>query len=346
MTPAQQTAAPAATATPAPAAAPASAPATPAQGRDTYGDKIVSLSKIPVVGHIKDGEFKPVQKPGQEPPAEPAATPEGEEATEVTDGQPEGTEEKPAAETAVLKAKNGKTFKDAAELLATYDASAPEAQRLAGENKTLTLTIGGLESQLAETRDSLLKMQEYIANSAYSPNVPEKYKGMPETEMLAAMTEDERFEYRLDKREWSKKVEAFKTKMMNAKAESEALAGKIKAEIARVETTMSQDTASYPDFTELAPLRAEILKESPHLANRPDTPYIAYYVARGIMADRERAEKTRLEAESRANAGKQAAGAAAAAGAGAPAGAKGSSAPKNDGLRGLVNAAKGLKGHF
>lgn len=344
--------------TPAPAPAPASQPAAaqPA-ARDPYGEKRISLDKLPVVGHLKSGTFTPTtpqgetKEPpaGQEPPKEPAAAAEAAapETPAPTDGQPAGEEGKPAApETTVLKAKNGKTFKDAAELLATYDASAPEAQRLASENKTMSLTLTEMENQLTEARDSLLKMQEYVLNGNNGPAIPEKYQGKTEEQMLSEMTEPERLDYLLDKREWRKKVDTFKARLESAKTESEAIAARIKSEMSRVEQMMTKETDKYPDFEALGPLREDILKESPHLANRPDTPYLTYYLARGIMADREAKEKLRLEEESRAAARAKAGGAAASAGAGAPAPSAKAPAPKDDGLRGLVKAAKALKGSF
>lgn len=349
-TSAPQTAAPA---TQAPAQAPAApasqpAPATSAPARDPYGEKRVSLDKLPVVGHLNRGKFTPASAETDKPAQDSAAT-EAAAADNATDksGQPATEDGKPATqEPGVLKAENGKTFKDAAELLATYNASAPEAKRLDSENKTLKLTNAEMQNQMTELRDSLLKMQEYIMNATHAPVVPEKYQGKTEAEMLAEMTEPEKLDYLLDKREWKKKVDTFKAKLETAKTESEAIATKTKAEIARVEQVMAQDKTKYPDFEALSPLRAEILQESPHLANRPDTPYLTYYIARGIMADMEAREKARLETESRARAGTEAAGAAASAGAGAPAQAGKSSAPKNDGLRGLVKAAKALKGSF
>ena len=109
---------------------------------------------------------------------------------------------------------------------------------------------------------------------------------------------------------------------------------------------MSKDTAQYPGFTELAPLRAEIIKQSPHLDNRPDTHYVAYYMAEGILSLKAKAEAARLEVESRGNAANQANAAAANGGGGAPQAPGKSPAPKDDGLRGLVKAGKTIKGTF
>lgn len=337
--------------TPAPAAP--AAPAAPSAGRDTYGDRKVSLTDMPLTGYQTKRGFVPAEEgkkptPKQEPEPTPADDTAGKEgAPENEGGQPAEAPEAPAAATP-LKAKNGKTFKDAAELLESYDASAPEAKRLADENKTFKLTMDDISAKLTDANSTILKMEEYIANSAYTPNVPEKYKGMTETEMLENMTEDEKLDYKLDKREWKRKVESFKTQMANAKAEAESIAKQTKAEIAKAEQVMSQDTASYPDFTDLTPLREEIMRQSPHLANRPDSPYVTYYMAMGILALKERTEASRLEAQSRQAAEGKAKSAAAAAGSGAPASGGKSPAPKakDDGLRGLVKAGKDLKGYF
>ena len=328
----------------APAATPAAAPAT--TSTDTYGDKVVAISKLPVAGYQKGNRFTPATADNTptEASADPAA-PVVEAAPEVVDGKPAET---PAAQPAsvTLKAKNGREFKDHTELLNTYDASSTEAMRLATEAKTQKMAVEDMSGKLTEANATILAMQEYIGNGAYTPNVPEKYKGMTEPEMMDAMTEDEKLDYRLDRREWTKKVENFKTQMATAKQESEALAARTKAEIDRVETVMSQDNDSYPDFTELAPLRNEIFKQSPHLANRPDSHYVAYYMAQGIVAAKEKAEAVRLETESRNKAAGHASAAAANGGGGAPQQPGKSPAPKDDGLRGLVNAAKGLKSSF
>lgn len=328
---------------PAPQAVAPAAPQTPAPApanHDTYGDKRISIMDIPVIG--QEGQ-PPAPKAEGNPPA---PEPEGQTpAPEVVDGKPVETPE-PQPGNTVLKAKNGREFKDQSELLTTYDASSTEAQRLAGEAKTLKITGEDTSNKLKEANATILAMQEYIGNAAYQPNVPEKYKGMNESEMIAQMTDDEKLDYKLDKREWGKKVESFKTQMANAKAESEAIAVRIKAEIDRVESVMSSDKANYPEFTELAPLRNEILKQSPHLANRPDSHYVAYYMAFGIASTREKAESARLTEQSRATAAANAASAAANGGGGAPQTPGKSPAPKDDGLRGLVKAGKALKGAF
>lgn len=321
-----------------PATTPAPAPATPAAGRDTYGDRKVDFSKIPVIGYQKGSRFTPAPTN--------AASAEGEPAPEGEPGKPGETPGAPDAQVAVLKAKNGRVFKDQAELLTTYDASSQEAQRLDTESKTLKLTAEDMSNKFNEANATILAMQEYIGNAAYIPNVPEKYKGMTEVEMLEAMTDDEKLDYRLDKREWSKKVENFKTQMAKARQESEAIAVRTKAEIDRNEAIMSRDKETYPDFTELKPLRDEIIKQSPHIANRLDSPYVSYYMAAGIMSLQEKAETAKLEADSRAEAAAKATADAARGGGGAPVAPGKSPAPKDDGLRGLVKAGKSLKSSF
>jgi len=335
------------TGTPAGSATPAPAPAPTAHNTDTYGDRTISLKDIPIVGYQNKGTFTPAKKEGEEPPPEHEANEqEGEDKPPEAEGQPEGDGQAKPENVTVIKAKNGKVFKDLTELLNTYDESSPEAVRLANDNKVKSLAMLDMENKNKEANATILAMQEYIGNAAYTPNVPEKYKGMPEAEMIAAMTDDEKLDYRLDKREWSKKVESFKAQMANAKTESEAIAAKIKGEMEQTEAAMSKDTAQYPGFTELAPLRAEIIKQSPHLDNRPDTHYVAYYMAEGILSLKAKAEAARLEVESRGNAANQANAAAANGGGGAPQAPGKSPAPKDDGLRGLVKAGKTIKGTF
>ena len=329
---------------------PATPPAT--TGRDTYGEKRLNLSNVPVIGYTKAGKFTPVtegQKPeNQEPPKDqaPQTPPADTEDSNDENGQPADDNALSPENTSVLKAQNGKTFKDAAELLTTYDTSATEAVRLAGETKTTKIAMEDMNGKVQAANATILAMQEYINNAAYMPNVPEKYKGMTESEMISSMTEDEKLDYQLDKREWKKKVDSFKTQMSKAKDESESLAKAVTAEMARVEQAMSKDPVKYPDFAVLEPLRAEILKESPHLANRPDSPYVAFYMAHGILALKEKEETARLEADSRNKAAETAKAEAANGGGGAPPKADDKSAPKDDGLRGLVKAAKATKGTF
>ena len=330
-------------ATPPPQAAPATT------GRDTYGEKRLNLSNVPIIGHTNAGKFTPVTDGQEQTPNDeqtPQTPPADTEASNAENGQPADDNATPPENTSVLKAQNGKTFKDTAELLTTYDNSATEAVRLAGESKTMKIAMEDMNGKVQAANATILAMQEYINNAAYMPNVPEKYKGMTETEMLGSMTEDEKLDYQLDKREWKKKVDSFKTQMAKAKDESESLAKAVTAEMARVEQAMSKDPVKYPDFAALEPLRAEILKESPHLANRPDAPYVSFYMAHGILALKEKEETARLEAESRNKAAERAKAEAANGGGGAPPKANDKSAPKDDGLRGLVKAAKATKGTF
>lgn len=325
-------------------------PAPAVVNNDVFGDRKVNIMDLPVIGHQNKGAFIPAEpaekgKPADEPEAPKTIDGDGKSEGDDNAGQP-GKEGAPAESVAVLKAKNGREFKTPSELLTTYDASSTEARRLAAEAKTSVLAMDDLSGKLNDANKTILAMQEYIGNAAYMPNVPEKYKGMAEKEMLETMTDDEKLDYRLDKREWGKKVETFKTQMAKAREESEAIATRVKSEIERNEAMMSQDKETYPDFTGIKPLRDEILKQSPHLANRPDSPYVAFYMATGIIALKEKAESAKLEAQSRASAAAKAEAAAAQGGGGTQPSISPNPKPKDDGLRGLVKAGKALKTSF
>jgi len=305
--------------------------------RDTFGKKGLKLEDIPITGHVKGGVFTPA---GEQSPDDGSVKVGDRTQPDTNVAEQLGEDGKPVVSVpTTLKAKNGRGFKDSAELLATYDNSSTEAMRLASESKTQQLMTDDLTSKLQEANATILNLQQYVGNGSMPDAKSE--------EQLAAMTEDERFNYRLEKREWTKKIDAFKQQMATVKADSEALSARVKAEIAHNEQVMTANTTKYPEYAETAPLRAEILKESPYLANRTDSPYVSYYIALGVMALREKEQIAALEVKSRQDAEAKARSEAAVGGGGAPSADKPTPTPRDEhGLQGMVAAAKKLKGSW
>ena len=152
----------------------------------------------------------------------------------------------------------------------------------------------------------------------FAPNVPDKFKGMTEADMFTAMSEDEKLDYRLDKREWTKKIEGFKKQMETAKTESENMATQLKAHQEKSRITMKQNTADFPGFEEQEPAIAKILNDLPELAGLPNAQYLGYFISMGdtyLTYLRGVADKT---AASKTKAAQEAAATAAAAGGGSP----------------------------
>lgn len=258
-------------------------------------------------------------------------TPIALEKVEGKEGEPL-PEARPAAVTpTVLKTKTGREFKDPTELLTAYENSSVEALRLAAYEKTAKFTIDDMASKLQSANNAILELQTVAGNVLFP--------GLKSTEELEAMNEEDRQNYYLDKRDWNKRQESFKTRIATAKEESEKFATRVQEEITRNDQLMRSDPAKYPDFTQLEPLTNEILEKSPHLANRPDSRYNAYIMAMGLtkMKELETArnmtEQARIEAANKAEAaGKQGATGA------TPAAKEVKPAPRSDGLDKLVEA--------
>lgn len=274
------TGAPAAQAAPAgsPAPSPAAPTAAPA-GHDAWDKMGVSLDDLPIVG----------QEAGEPDKADTAAD----------GGEPAKPEGQAAAEGG-LKTKAGRVFKDSAELLETYENSSTEGLRLASDLKTMKVAHEALNAKLQEANAALMELQDYVGTAGIFP-------GAKTPDEVAAMTEEEKYNYYFTKREWENKRTAYSKRIEGAKKESEDYARSVKAAIADTEHTLAGDTVNYPGFTESAHLRAEILKNSPHLDNRSDTPYVTYFIAQGLLAGREKSESVRLEGESKKQAAAKAA---------------------------------------
>ncbi len=317
-----QTAAPAGTNTQTPQA-PTPAAAAPDKGgqRDAWDRMGVSLDDLPVVeGGNEEGE----------------ATAEGN--TNEDGGEPAKPEAKPDTGSE-LTTKAGRVFKTPTELLTAYENSSNEGVRLAAEIKTIKAAHEALNGQLQEANKALMELQEYVSTTGTFP-------GAKTPDEVAAMTEEERYNYYSDKRAWEAKRTEYSNRISNAKKAAEEYAKNVRSIIDRTEREMAADTAAYPGFTDMAELRGEILKNSPHLDNKPDTPYVTYFIAKGLLAGREAAEKARLEAESQQKAKADAEAASRQAGGGAPS-AGGKPAPKeNTGLDRTVAAFKRRRGGF
>ena len=298
--------------------------AAPAEGRDAWDKMGVSLDDLPL---IQGGD----KQEANEPKVTDGTTTEN-------DGEPAKTEATAPAGSE-LKTKAGRVFKDPTELLTAYENSSEEGIRLHNEMKSMKLAQDALNTQLQEANKALVELQEYVSTSGTFP-------GAKSPEEVAAMTEEERYNYYSSKREWDGKRKAYTDRITNAKKEAEEYAQSVKASIARTEQEMASDSERYPGFTDMAPLRTEILKNSPHLDGRTDTPYVTYFIAKGIMADREKAEAKRLEKESTDQAKAKADAAARQAGGGAPPTGDKPAPKEKTGMESVVGAFKARRSGF
>lgn len=336
--PAAPNAAPAGSQAPAPAPASSAAPAAPAAStQSVYGKKGVYLADLPVIGAPQQPpqpDGKPA--PAVEPPAVEPAAPENGDA--VTD--PENPAPDAAAAGAELVAVNGRKFTDPKELLASYNASTTEAQRLYAAERTAASEAAAYREQMEAANAALMELHGQVGAGAF-PGL-KLADGTVMTEVTAQTDEETRINFYGEKRDWMRKQEDLKKSLASAKDKAAAYATQVREQMAEVDKRMTAEVAKFPDYVALKDIREDVLKSSPFLANKPETPYITYLIAMGVRAMTERQAVAEAEAESKRQAAATAAGAAASSqGAGLPpAGARGSK-PKNDGLDTLVKSYKG-----
>lgn len=335
--PAAPNAAPAGSQAPAPAPASPAAPAAPAAStQSVYGKKGVYLADLPVIG-------APQQPPQPDGKPAPAAEPPAAEPAAPADGaapDPENPDPAAAAPGAELVAVNGRKFKDPTELLASYNASTTEAQRLYAAERTAASEAAAYREQMEAANAALLELHGQVGAGAFPGlKLPD---GTVMTEVTAQTDEETRINFYGEKRDWMRKQEDLKKSLAAAKDKAAAYATQVREQMAEVDKRMTAEVAKFPDYVALKDIREDILKSSPFLANKPETPYITYLIAMGVRAMTERQAVAKAEAESRRQAAATAAGAAASSqGAGLPpAGARGSK-PKNDGLDSLVTSYRG-----
>ena len=315
---------------PAPAAAPAAAPKT------GYERPAVYLDDLPVVGQPQPGA-----QPGK--PAAPAPDPAAAPVPSVVDGQPDPENPDNAAplpETGQeLVAVTGRKFKDSSELLKSYNESSKEAQRLVSASKAAEAKAAMFAEQLDMANKAFLELHGQIGAGVF-PGLKQA-DGTYVKEVTADSDEETRMNFYAEKRDWQKKQETLKKALDDAKNNADAYANQTKEVLARTSQSMVADPVSFPDFEAVADIRADIVRQSPYLDNKAETPYTTYLMALGVRALQERKAVTKAEADSHAAAAAQAQGAAAssASAGAAPAGARGSKA-QDDALDRVVKTYK------
>jgi len=262
-----------------------------------YDQLGVSLEDMPLIsGGDTDIKDNPKKSESEEETKKEETKPESE--TTEEDGKPEKSEEDDNV--SVFTATTGRAFKTLDELGKTYNESSAEGLRLSNELKTTKAVSNDLTEQLTEANKTILSLQEHVGKGGY-PNAKTESE-------IVGMSEEDRLNYYADKREWKTKVDAFKAKLDNAKAESEAYTKKVAEEISKAESIMTADSKNYPEFTQVKPMRDKILSETPWLANRAETPYITYVLAQGLIALKVREIGHQTSEASRKTAASQAGG--------------------------------------
>lgn len=201
---------------------------------------------------------------------------------DTTPDQPEnqtvdGTEEKTDA--AVVADKpfevNGRTFASKDELATAYRNSSAEGIRL---NKVVETK----ELQLQELNKKLLELEDKLGDAPF-PGLLSTDKDQ-EAAQLEMLPQAKQMEYILNKKEWEKTQAA--TKQAREQQRTQMVEGekRVKEAIKQSEQEMIEQPEKYPGYSKLKPTMDKIIELTPSIANRPETPYLSFWIAYGLNA--------------------------------------------------------------
>ena len=228
-------------------------------------------------------------------------TPNAEETSQAqTETQPETTgnetqeqvvdeQGNPVTETAKEPVKetfeiNGRTFTSKDELVTAYKNSSSEGIRLAKANEEF-------QHKMNEMHAQLLEMEE-AQTSAPFPGLLSTDKAQEEAQ-LEMLPQHKQTEYILSKREWEQKQTGLKEANAQSRKQIKESSKHVKELIARNDQDMAGKPAEFPGYKDLKPTMDKIVELTPLLANRPETPYLSFWIAYGLNAfNKENATKT------------------------------------------------------
>lgn len=199
----------------------------------------------------------------------------GNETQEITvdeQGNPVEATKEPVKETFEI---NGRTFASKDELVTAYKNSSSEGIRLAKANEEA-------QHKMNEMSARLLEMEE-AQTSAPFPELLSADKAQEEAQ-LEMLPQHKQTEYILKKREWEQKQVGLKEANAQARKQVEESSKHVKDLIARNDQDMAGKPAEFPGYKDLKPTMDKIVELTPALANRPETPYLSFWIAYGLNA--------------------------------------------------------------
>lgn len=204
---------------------------------------------------------------------EGAQTGDPEQEAQAAEGDPKDVQAKVTKEEPFEV--DGRTFASRAELATAYQNSSAEGKRLAALEKERAW-------QLAERDKQILELEERLEDQPFPGLLsPDEAQEAAQLEMLP---QHKQTEYILNKKEWEKQRATTKAQREQRKKQLEDLATQTTQAIEENEQKMSSAKEKYPLFDELKPTRAKIVELTPSIANRPETPYLSYWIAYGLEA--------------------------------------------------------------
>ena len=205
----------------------------------------------------------------------------GTEGTE-TQAQPENTG------TEVFAEVNGRAFTSKDEFVKAYTNSSAEGIRLDRLNAEKDLLLAEKEKRILELED--------LTGAQTFPGLLSADKEQ-EAAQLEMLPQHKQTEYILAKREWEKGQADAKVQREQKRTQTAEAAKRVQNVIADNEKEMMVQSDKYPDYALLKPTMSKVIELSPCIANRPETPYLSFWIAYGLNAfSRAQAERAKTAA--------------------------------------------------
>jgi len=199
--------------------------------------------------------------------------------TEQTDNPTDQQDTEGKTDTTVVAEKpfevNGRTFASKDELATAYSNSSAEGIRLHKLVETKDLQVQELNKKLLELEDKL--------GDAPFPGLLSTDKDQ-EAAQLEMLPQARQMEYILNKKEWEKTQAASKQAREQQRAQFTEGEKRIKEAIEASEKEIMSQPEKYPGYEKLKPTMAKIIELTPSIANRPETPYLSFWIAYGLNA--------------------------------------------------------------
>jgi hypothetical protein len=135
---------------------------------------------------------------------------------------------------------------------------------------------------MTELNKKLLELEDKMGEAPF-PGLLSADKEQ-EAAQLEMLPTHKQTEYILAKRDWEQKQAGLKTEREQRKAQLTESEKHMQEVIAESEKGMIAEPARYPGYESLKPTMAKIIELTPSIANRPETPYLSFWIAYGLNA--------------------------------------------------------------
>lgn len=163
----------------------------------------------------------------------------------------------------------GRKYKDVNELVTAHVQSSNEGRRLA---------------RLAEEKDAMLQELQAKVLELEGKELEQKFPGEMSEDQLELLPQHKQTEYIIAKNRWADQQATLKTQREQGLKKHEEYQKNLKETIDNNDREMASHQDEFPGYKDLKPTMDKIRELTPCLSNRPETPYLTFWIAYGLNA--------------------------------------------------------------